>query len=148
MVDEMSDDKAIPWTASASEWHRLPSPASERKGANFSEKLDFWWCLPQKGSVDFLIKWGYRGHWGCRGVKAWKITTEIEWILETFLLEAVDASQCYFFENWLLCLKIYNLRIPKLPSNKIITCVFLSARVNLKGTLQYETPCKTWIELI
>ena len=39
--------------------------------------------------------------------------------LATFLLEAGEASLCYFFKNWLLCLKISNLRIPKPPANKI-----------------------------
>ena len=37
----------------------------------------------------------------------------------TFLLEAVEARQCYFFKKWFLCLKISNLRIPNPPSNKI-----------------------------
>ena len=44
--------------------------------------------IKPSGSVDFLMKWGCRGHWGhwgcwghwghwgCRGFKAWKITTE------------------------------------------------------------------------
>jgi hypothetical protein len=35
--------------------------------------------------------------------------------LATFLLEAGEASLCYF----LSCLKISNLRIPKPPANKI-----------------------------
>ena len=39
--------------------------------------------------------------------------------LATFLLEAGEASLCYFFENWFLCLKISNLSIPNPPSNKI-----------------------------
>ena len=44
--------------------------------------------IQPSGSVNFLMKWGCRGHWGhwgcwgcrghwgCRGSKAWKITTE------------------------------------------------------------------------
>ena len=44
--------------------------------------------IKPSGSVDFLMKWGCRGHWGhwgcwghwghwgCRGFKFWKITTE------------------------------------------------------------------------
>ena len=83
--------------------------------------------------------WGCRGHWGhwgCRGFKAWKITPEdfraiqafeysfifIFWkivftgrimkyhgILAPFLSEAVEASQCNFFENWLIKHKFPNL---------------------------------------
>ena len=80
-------------------WHRLASTASDRNSANISEKLDFWWSIPQKGTSighfgarndptirisKFLMKWGHRGHWGhwgcwsnwgCRGSEAWKITT-------------------------------------------------------------------------
>ena len=41
-----------------------------------------------------------------------------------------------------ICLKVYNLRIPKSPSKKNLTCIFLCVRVNLKGTLQYGTPCR------
>ena len=54
--------------------------------SDISKKLDFWWSIPQKVTiighfgakndpsvlVIFLMKWGSRGHWGCRGSKAWK----------------------------------------------------------------------------
>ena len=41
------------------------------------------------------------------------------WILAPFLSEAVEASLCYFFENWLMKLKFPNLRSIQIPSNKI-----------------------------
>jgi hypothetical protein len=36
-----------------------------------------------------------------------------------FLLEAVEANLCYFFENWLMKLKFPNLRNIQIPSNRI-----------------------------
>ena len=84
--------------------------------------------------------WGHWGHWGCRNFAAWKITTKdfshpgiwiqlyfyvvlkkkfwglnhemSYWILAPFLLEAVEASRCYFFEKWLIKLKCPNLLKP------------------------------------
>ena len=80
--------------------------------------------------------WGHWGHRGCRGFKAWKITTEdfrviqafefsfifmfwknlfwVEsyWILAPFLSEALEASRCHFFENWLMKHKFPNLLKP------------------------------------
>ena len=41
------------------------------------------------------------------------------WILVPFLLEAVEASLCYFFENWLMKLKFPNLRNMQISSSKI-----------------------------
>ena len=41
------------------------------------------------------------------------------WILAHFLSEAVEASLCYFFKNWLVKLKFPNLRNIQIPSNKI-----------------------------
>ena len=88
-----------------------------------------WGC---KGHWGHGGCWGCGGHWGCRGSKVWKISTEdfrVIQVLEfsfilmfwknidlvdswniilkftTFLSEAVEASQCYFFENWWMKLK-------------------------------------------
>ena len=41
------------------------------------------------------------------------------WILAPFLLEAVETSQCYFFEKWLWHPKIPYLSIPEPSSNQI-----------------------------
>ena len=41
------------------------------------------------------------------------------WILAPFLSEAVEASLCDFFKNWLVKLKFPNLRNIQIPSNKI-----------------------------
>ena len=91
-----------------------------------------WGC---KGHWGHGGCWGCGGHWGCRGSKVWKISTEDfshpgSWIqlyfdvlekkilveswnimmnFSTFLLEAVEASQCYFFVNWFMKLKCPNL---------------------------------------
>ena len=84
--------------------------------------------------------WGCRGHWGCKGSKAWKITTDdcrviqvpgFSFILmfwkqiffvriiryqvefwQPFMLEAVEASRWYFFENCLMKLKFPHLPKP------------------------------------
>ena len=41
------------------------------------------------------------------------------WYMVLFLSEAVEASLCYFFKNWLVKLKFPNLRNIQIPSNKI-----------------------------
>ena len=43
---------------------------------------------------------------------------------QSFCWMLVRPVLCYFFKNWLLCLKISNLRIPKPPSNKIWLAYF------------------------
>ena len=91
--------------------------------------------------------WDCRGHCNCRDSKASKITTGdfrviqvlefsfilmfwknifLEYnheisslILAPFLSEAVEASQCYFFEKWLWYPKIPYLSIPESSLNQI-----------------------------
>ena len=41
------------------------------------------------------------------------------WYMAPFLSEAVEASLCYFFENWWMKLKCHNLRNTQIPSNKV-----------------------------
>ena len=43
---------------------------------------------------------------------------------DLFLLEAVEADLCYFFENWLTKLKYPHLRISEPPSNNILLAYF------------------------
>ena len=57
-----------------------------------------------------------------------------------FLSEAVEASLCYFFGNWLMKLKFPNLRNIH-TFRQILTSIFLSVRAILKETVQCETPC-------
>ena len=49
--------------------------------------------IKPSGSVDLLMKrgcrghwgcWGHWGHWGCRGLEAWKITTEDFRVIQAF----------------------------------------------------------------
>ena len=87
--------------------------------------------IQPSGSVNDLMNWGCWGHWHCRDSKAkknhyrglkshpgfsfilmfWKennlcLNHEISClILSPFLSEAVDASLCHFFGNWLMKLK-------------------------------------------
>ena len=94
----------------AFEFHRIvfeKVTVSDRKGANVSENLDFWWYILQKvlvdsvpgmtpGSVFFFKKQDYKGfwgHWGCWGSwgsKVWKMTTEdfrvIQFLKFSFIL--------------------------------------------------------------
>ena len=48
------------------------------------------------------------------------VSFRIPLYLVPFLSEAIEASQCYFFENWLMNLKYPNLRIILIPSNTIL----------------------------
>ena len=41
-----------------------------------------------------------------------------------FLSEAVEASLCYFFENWMMKVKYPKLRIIQIPSNTILQAYF------------------------
>ena len=62
--------------------------------------------IQPSGSVNFLMKWGCRGHWGnwgcwgcwgywgCRGFKAWKITTE-----HSRVIQVVEFSFILMFWN-------------------------------------------------
>ena len=81
------------WVSSTSFWKSnigWPQQPPLERVPYISEKLNFWWSIPQKGtiighfapkmiqpsgSVNFLMIWGCWGHWDCRGSKAWKITT-------------------------------------------------------------------------
>ena len=46
------------------------------------------------------------------------------WYLIPFLSEAVKASLCQFFKNWLMKLKYPNLKIIQIPSNKTLLAYF------------------------
>ena len=84
-----------------------PQQPLTQKVSDISEKLDFWWSIPQKGTgigqlgaredqtvriSNFLMKWGCRGHWGCRSFKAWKITTE-----DFRVIQALEFSFIFMF---------------------------------------------------
>ena len=58
--------------------------------------ITLYWCLK--------IKFFWQNHENSR------------WILELFLSEAVEASLCYFFKNWLMKLKCPNLSNMQIPS--------------------------------
>ena len=59
-------------------------------------------------------------------------------------MEAVEANLFYFFENWLMKLKFFNLRNIQIHTFKQnLTCIYLSVRAILKVTFQCETPCRT-----
>ena len=46
------------------------------------------------------------------------------WFLAPFVLEAVEASLSYFFENWMMKVKYPKLRIIQIPSNTILQAYF------------------------
>ena len=65
-------------------------------------------------------------------------------ILAPFLSEAVEASQCHFFGNWLM----NETQMSKTPEatrhhNLIKLLILLPLRADLLGILQYETPVDT-----
>ena len=51
------------------------------------------------------------------------------WYLVLFLLEAVEASLCYFFDNWLMKLKCPNLRNTQIPSFWPKSCFYMASEV-------------------
>jgi hypothetical protein len=88
-----------------------PQQPPTQRVSDISEKLDFRWSIPQKGTgighlgarddqtiriSNLLTKWGCRGHWGhwgcwghwghwgCRGFEAWKTTTEDFRVIQEF----------------------------------------------------------------
>ena len=63
---------------------------------NLRTKMILFWCL------DF-----------------WQNHENPFWTLVPFLSEAVEASLCYFFENWLMKLKFPNLRNMQISSSRI-----------------------------
>ena len=65
------------------------------------------------------------------------------WILAFFLSEAVEASLCYFFDNWLMETQISQPQEYTDAFKQNLTCIFLSVRAILKETFQCETPCNT-----
>ena len=64
-------------------------------------------------------------------------------ILAPFLWEAVEASQCYFFENWFIKLKCPTLLSLEAAShcNSTKLLILLPLRVIYFYSLLYETPC-------
>ena len=109
--------------------------------------MDFWWFIQPKGaSISHLVPGTIQPSWpGSFLVKSWIIKNpNFYWFLIHFLLEAVEASQCYFFENQVCLSKIYNLRIPKLLSNKTLLAYFyLSDPIhNVQFNVRYPVPEK------
>jgi hypothetical protein len=125
--------------------------------------------IQPSGSAIFLMKWGCWGHWGCRGSKAWKITTG------DFRIIQVLKIQLYFdvLKENLLGVKSWNIRLnfstfsvrgcwgqPMLLFWKLVDetqmgnprdhaasdiswkfSIFLPLRAILKKPYHYETPC-------
>ena len=121
---------------------------------------------PQDSKSYLHLCWGHRGHWGCRGNKAWNITTdefsiiqvlkfellwcfeeknwnhEISyWILVPFLSEAVEASLCHFFENLLMKLKFPKPPEPAMDHHSMKLMILLPFIAIYFRSFRYETPC-------
>ena len=58
----------------------------------------------------------------------------VEWIIKN----PIEASQCYFSENFLMKLKCSKIRM---SFKQNITCIFLSVRHKLLLPVHRETPC-------
>ena len=85
------------------------SLASTASKALFPQKTSWsWWFDHQWHQNDqyrsFFVEWIIKN-------------TNFHWYMVPFLLEAVEANLCYFFENWLMKLKFPNLRNIQIPSN-------------------------------
>ena len=69
------------------------------------------------------------------------------WYLILFLSEAVEASRCHFFENWLMKHKYPHLLKPLGTINQKKILVLLSLRANLKSQFRNEIPCiLQWVQ--
>ena len=87
------------------------SLASTASTALFPQKTSWsWWFDHQWHENDqyrsFFVEWIIKN-------------TNFHWYVVPFLLEAVEANLCYFFENWLMKLKFFNLKNIQILSNKI-----------------------------
>ena len=89
-----------------------PQQPPTEKETDIRENLYFWWFIPQKRAKIVLF-------WCFEKNIFWQNHESPFWISAPFLSEAVEASLCYFFENWLMKLKFFNLRNIQIPSNKI-----------------------------
>ena len=69
------------------------------------------------------------------------------WYVAFFLSEAVEASLCYFFENWLMKLKYPNLRIIQTPSNTILQAYFYLSGPNYFWRFNMRYPVATQLVL-
>ena len=70
-------------------------------------------------------------------VESWNIILNFK----PFLSEAVEASWCYFFENWFMKLKCPNLLKPLFRHHNSTKSFFLlPLRATYFSTFQYETP--------
>ena len=112
---------------------------------NLCPDLGNWNLVIRSRSVNFLMNWG---HWGCSFEKIFfggRIMKSSSWILAPFLSEAVEANQCYFFENWLMKHKWATLvNMPCEHASRDILSKFsllLPLRAIYFRSYQYETPC-------
>ena len=78
------------------------------------------WCLVALGGLDIWVsstssQWPFQPHFikKITDTDGWILPGTLHWlILAPFLLVAVEASRCYFLENWLMKLKCPNLLKP------------------------------------
>ena len=78
------------------------SLASTTSTAQFHQRTSWKWWLKHSWHQNYQY---------CSLYAKWIIKNPIvHWYLISFLLEAVEASLCYFFEHWLQISKCHNLR--------------------------------------
>ena len=69
----------------------------------------FWWFYCQWHQNDqyqsYFVEWIFKN-------------PNFHWYMVNFMLDAVEANLCYFFEKWLMKLKFPNLRNMQVPSKK------------------------------
>ena len=89
------------------QWSLQPQWASQ---THFIKKYLFWWfdypCVVPKWQI--LVSFSEMGHQ----------KSKFSLISESFLSKTVQASQCYFFESWLMKLKCPSLISPQCTINQ------------------------------
>ena len=106
--------------------------------------------IKPSGSVNFLMKWGCWGHWGCRVFKAWKITTKDFRVIQAWKIilnfSIFSVGGCWgqpmsFF--WKLFDETQISTPPEATRNhtSIKLLIPLPLRADLLMSVHSETPC-------
>ena len=122
------ETSTAPLTSAAS----ATSLASTASTALFPQKTSWYWLFDYQWHQNdqyrsFFVEWIIKN-------------TIFHWYMVLFLLEAVEANLCHFFENWLMKLKFPNLRNMQTPSNKIFLAYFYLLKPFQKKHFNVEHP--------
>ena len=96
----------------------------------------FWWNEAVKVIEVMEVVLGFGVPWGCRGSKAWHITTE-----DFRVIQVLEFSFIFMFWKLVDEIKISKHQNFRNIFKQIIAYLCLSVRANSKNTFHCETPC-------